>query len=98
VPDYNTTSRQRWPSAEEVARALGGTPKTGRGYMCHCPGSGHKRGDKNASLSVDIGRDGRLLLHCFAGCSFGEVCERLAAMHLLPRFEWAVSAHRRPRR
>jgi hypothetical protein len=44
--------------------------------MCHCPGSGHKRGDKNSSLTVDIGR--RLLLHCFAGCSFGEVRERLA--------------------
>jgi hypothetical protein len=98
VPDYSTTSRQRWPSAEEVARALGGKPKPGGGYMCHCPGSGHKRGDKNSSLSVDLGRDGRLLLHCFAGCSFGEVRERLAAMHLLPRLQRPVSTHRGPPR
>lgn len=36
---------------------------------CRCPA--HE--DRNPSLSFTIGDDGRLLLHCFAGCSIESV-------------------------
>ena len=39
--------------------------KTGDGWSAHCPG--HE--DRNASLSVSAGQDGRTLLHCHAGCA-----------------------------
>src|SRR5262245_16625521 len=35
-----------------------------RYYMCHCPA----HDDRKPSLSVSSGDDGRILLHCFAGC------------------------------
>lgn len=45
--------------------------KSKKGYSCCCPS--HE--DKNPSLSVNVGDDGRALIHCFAGC--GALC-RLA--------------------
>lgn len=42
---------------------------TGPGrWSASCPGPLHNRGDKNPSLSVAVGDDGRVLLRCFAGC------------------------------
>lgn len=43
---------------------------TGR-YMARCPG--HE--DRTASLSIRELDDGRILLHCFAGCNVGEVLD-----------------------
>lgn len=43
-------------------------------WMAKCPG----HGDRTASLSVRVGDDGRILLHCFSGCSFGEIARALA--------------------
>jgi hypothetical protein len=43
--------------------------KTGRGWTAKCPA--HE--DRTASLSVTAGDDGRVLLHCFAGCSATDV-------------------------
>jgi hypothetical protein len=47
--------------------------------MCRCPGPLHKHGDRNPSLSVKDGAGGKLLLHCFAGCSFEEIMAALPA-------------------
>jgi len=41
----------------------------GKGWSARCPA--HQ--DRQASLSVAIGNDGRILLHCFAGCPVGDV-------------------------
>ncbi len=38
--------------------------RNGTGWSAHCPA--HE--DRNASLSISEGRDGRVLLHCHAGC------------------------------
>ena len=46
--------------------------------MARCPA----HGDRSASLAVREGTDGRVLLHCFAGCTFNEI---VAALHLEPR-------------
>lgn len=45
------------------------------GFSCKCPA--HQ--DGSPSLSVKEGRDGRLLLNCFAGCKFRDI---LAAVGL----------------
>jgi hypothetical protein len=42
---------------------------TSRGYTCRCPA----HDDKGPSLSISETNDGRILLHCFAGCSVGDV-------------------------
>jgi hypothetical protein len=40
---------------------------------CPVPGHGRGRGDRNPSLSVREGIDGRVLVYCFAGCSAEEI-------------------------
>ena len=61
--------------AREIAFALNGK-RAGDGYMCRCPGPLHKHGDRNPSLSVKDGPS-RLLLYCFAGCTYGELVAAL---------------------
>ncbi len=40
-----------------------------RGYSARCPA----HDDRQASLSVSVGDDGRILTHCFAGCAIVDV-------------------------
>jgi putative DNA primase/helicase len=44
--------------------------RSGRGHLARCPA--HE--DTTPSLSINEGRDGRVLLHCFGGCSIEAVC------------------------
>lgn len=49
---------------------------TGPGtWLASCPTSNHKHGDRSRGLSLREGDDGRVLLHCFAGCAAHEVVE-----------------------
>ncbi|MBP9153773.1 MAG: hypothetical protein KBF48_02430 [Xanthomonadales bacterium] len=41
----------------------------GKGWSARCPA----HDDRQASLSVTVGDDGRILAHCFAGCAIGDV-------------------------
>lgn len=43
--------------------------RCGNGYIDICPA--HQ--DRSPSLSISEGEDGKILLHCFAGCSFDEI-------------------------
>lgn len=52
-------------NAEGIFNILGGKPKPGGGYMCHCPA----HNDRNPSLSLDDGDNGRPIFKCFSGCS-----------------------------
>jgi len=52
---------------------LRGVRRISNGWMALCPA--HE--DHNPSLSVSIGREGRILLHCFAGCSLEEILKAL---------------------
>lgn len=55
---------------ESLISRLERVKRTGTGrYMARCPG--HE--DRTASLSIRELDDGRILLHCFAGCNVGEV-------------------------
>src|SRR5438105_2068150 len=47
-------------------------------WSARCPA--HE--DRNPSLSIAVGLDGRVLLYCHGGCAFDDV---LAALHLEPR-------------
>lgn len=47
--------------------------KSGNGYTCRCPA----HDDKDPSLSIDTGQDGRVLITCFAGCTTAAVCKSI---------------------
>lgn len=63
-------------NAEEFAARLNGK-RTGTGWAAKCPA--HE--DRNASLSITAGDDGKTLLRCHAGCTFADV---VAAAGLRP--------------
>lgn len=50
---------------EKILDRLDGVRKSGNGYIAKC--SAHH--DKSPSLKVTELSDGRILIHCFAGCS-----------------------------
>jgi Protein of unknown function (DUF3631)/Toprim-like len=50
--------------AERLLGRLEGVRRSGKGWTARCPA--HE--DRQPSLSIAEGEDGRLLLHCFAGC------------------------------
>jgi hypothetical protein len=76
-----------YPSAREIAARLkAGTRPDGSGnYACHCPGPLHKNGDKNPSLSVKDGQNGRPIFYCHAGCEYRDIVAALERRGVLPR-------------
>jgi hypothetical protein len=83
-----TITARGFLTAREIALALGGDgrPDASGNHAAHCPCPVHKNGDKNASLSLKDGRDGRVLFFCFAGGSFQEIAAALRARGLMPAF------------
>ena len=59
---------------------LGGH-RTGRGWMARCPA----HDDRTPSLSIADGAEGRILLTCFAGCTWAAIRDALQARSLWPR-------------
>jgi hypothetical protein len=51
-------------AAETIAKALGGH-KNGNGWTAQCP----LHDDQKPSLSISSGKDGKVLVHCHAGCN-----------------------------
>lgn len=54
---------------ENVLAKLDRPKKAGKGYSARCPA----HDDKGPSLSISEGDDGRVLMHCFAGCTTDSV-------------------------
>lgn len=50
-----------------------GVRRTGAGWLTYCPA----HDDRNPSLSVSVGGDGRILLKCHAGCSLEQILDAL---------------------
>jgi hypothetical protein len=69
-------------TAQDIAAALRGRRVGDGGFMCRCPCPMHKRGDRNPSLSVKDGRNGRPLFHCFAGGDYEDIVTALRARGL----------------
>lgn len=61
---------------EEIAERLHARPFR-RGWMGHCPTELHAHGDRHPSLSIDEGQDGKILLHCFAGCPSEQIVKAM---------------------
>lgn len=66
---------------DDILAHLKEVEKNASGYTALCPA----HDDTRASLSVGLGRQGQVLLHCFAGCSFAEI---VAALGLKPADLW----------
>ena len=70
-----TNQLQEWALADPESalnHALGrleSVQPSGDGWTALCPA----RDDKNPSLNVGWGEDGRILFHCHAGCTFEEI-------------------------
>ncbi len=60
-------------SAEIVAKQLAKASRSGNGWVACCPA----HDDKNASLSLTDGTDGKVLAKCHAGCTFGAIAAAL---------------------
>lgn len=59
---------------DRIADTVGREPKKyPSGYGCLCPA--HQ--DRNPSLIVSETDEGKLSVHCFAGCSFWDICDSL---------------------
>ncbi|CAB4131934.1 Archaeal primase DnaG/twinkle, TOPRIM domain [uncultured Caudovirales phage] len=67
-------------TVESIARQLGGASKSGDNWSCRCPA----HDDKRASLSITEKQDGKLLVHCHAGCDQTMVVAELKAQGLWP--------------
>ena len=83
-------------TAETIAKALGGH-RAGATWMARCPA--HE--DREPSLSISAGKDGKVLVRCHAGCdqrdviaalrerglweTTGQVLGRIARKHRRPR-------------
>ena len=62
---------------DRVLGRLDGVRRSGHGYKARCPhpGHGNGHGDRNPSLEIKEGSDGRVLIHCFADCDTKGVVE-----------------------
>lgn len=59
--------------AESIAKSLGGASRAGDNWSCRCPA----HDDKHASLSIKQAPNGKLLVHCHAGCEQDAVVGQL---------------------
>jgi putative DNA primase/helicase len=58
---------------EEIISRLKGVHRSPQGWMGQCPA--HE--DRSPSLSI-CEREGKILLHCFAGCAIESICAAIA--------------------
>ncbi len=72
-------------TAATIGKALGGR-NTGRAWMARCPA----HDDREPSLSIADGGDGKVLVHCHAGCEQHRVIAALKARGI-----WGNSGRRR---
>lgn len=57
-------------NVEILLARLEGVRRYGEGWRAKCPACGGKTRDK---VSIGLGQDGRILVHCFAGCDAAAV-------------------------
>jgi uncharacterized protein (DUF927 family) len=87
-----TATIQTDMSASDAAKRLGGNSRRGGdSILVSCPVSvhGQGKGDRDPSLSLKNGDDGRLVYNCLAGCSSADVRDALISKGVLvPKDEY----------
>lgn len=75
--------------AEQIAKALGNAKKVNGSWLASCPlpTHGQGNGDKNPSLSITDGTDGKPLFKCHGGCEQHDVFSAIRDFGLLPDLE-----------
>ena len=75
--------------AEQIAKALGNAKKVNGSWLASCPlpTHGQGNGDKNPSLSITDGADGKPLFKCHGGCEQHDVFQAIRDFGLLPDLE-----------
>lgn len=75
--------------AEQIAKALGNAKKVNGSWLASCPlpTHGQGNGDKNPSLSISDGPDGKPLFKCHGGCDQHDVFAAIRDYGLLPDLE-----------
>src|SRR5947209_3719154 len=66
-------TREPPPYLRDLLDGLKGIERRGEGWTARCPA----HDDRDPSLSISTGDDGRILLHCHAGCSVEAICRAL---------------------
>jgi hypothetical protein len=72
----NIVENKRFNDCRHLQRFLSqlkGVCSQGSGFMACCPA----HNDRHPSLSVNLGYENRILIHCFRGCTFKEVLKAL---------------------
>ena len=64
------------PQLENTLNRLDGVRSGARGWSARCPA----HDDRNNSLSISLGDDGRILLHCFVGCPVTEIVKNIGLL------------------
>ena len=82
--------------ALEFIDQIHGVRSNGRGWKARCPA----HDDREASLSIHEGDDGRILLKCFAGCETVDIVDALglAVADLFPERLEPTNGHRPSKR
>jgi hypothetical protein len=72
-PNRRPTASNGSLTLDGALHRLDAVRRSGEGWLARCPA----HPDAEPSLSLARGTDGRLLVHCFAGCTFGDVTAAL---------------------
>ncbi|NNN00044.1 MAG: hypothetical protein HKL91_09625 [Candidatus Eremiobacteraeota bacterium] len=60
-------------TTNDLLQRLHGVRQSRDAWIARCPA----HDDRSPSLSIKEGRDGRILVRCWAGCSLPEICSAL---------------------
>lgn len=90
-PNYSTHD----PLTKVTSRLKGVIKRHNGGLLAFCPSHDDRKG---RSLAVSEGREGQILIHCFAGCSVHEITGAIGlnAADLFPRTENKYDPQTRP--
>ena len=58
---------------DNVLSRLKQVKRCGKEWSAKCPGPGHRRGDRNPSLTINVGTENKVLLRCHKGCNLKDI-------------------------
>lgn len=73
VSNFSITKQSLNVNIADILSKLQKVRKTSKGWIACCPA----HNDRSPSLSISVGTGGRILFHCFAGCSYQDIVHAL---------------------